>query len=108
MALAFRHIDASSAEETGIDGPGSGSDHRQNRAEDRLYDGNPWVAGMREIPQNGDRHLDDGCERSRDWSPQTDQKKYPGADSDDFQDGCQQRRCFTQLGDPKMDQRSAC
>ena len=72
MTLALRHIDASSAEETGIDGPGAGSDHRQNRAEDRLYDGNPWIAGMREKSRESDPNLHDGSQRSRHRGPQPD------------------------------------
>ena len=44
--LEFRDIDALPAEEPGIDRPGARSDHRQDGAEGRLYDGNPWIAGM--------------------------------------------------------------
>jgi len=95
------------AEEPGIDGPGARSDHRQSRAEDRLYDGNPWIAGMRGIPRVSDPHFNDGRQRSRHWSPQTDQKKNPSSGSNDLQDGRRQRRCFKQVGDPKMDERSA-
>ena len=95
------------AEEAGIDGPGARSDHRQNGTEDRLCDGCPWIARMREIPRESDPHFNDGRQRSRDWSPQTDQNKYPRNGSDDLQDGRHQRRCFKQAGDPKMDERTA-
>jgi hypothetical protein len=101
--LEFRQIDALPAEEPGIDGQGARSDHRQYGAEDCLYDGNPWIARMRGIPRESDPHLNDRCERSRQWGPQTDQEKYPGADSDDLQDDCREQRCFTQIGDPKID-----
>jgi hypothetical protein len=46
FVLEFRHIEALSAEEPGIDGPGARSDHHQNGPEDRLCEGNPWIAGM--------------------------------------------------------------
>jgi len=82
MPLEFRKIDALPAEEPGIDGPGARSDHRYNGAKDRLYDGNPWIARMREIPRESDPHPNDGCQRSRHWGPETDQKEYPRADSD--------------------------
>src|SRR5260370_5922159 len=101
--LEFRHIDVLPAEEPGIDGPGARSDHRQNGAENRVYGGNPWIARMREIPQKSNAHLNDGCHRTRPRGPQTRQKKYSRADSDDLQDACRQRSGFTQVGDPKMD-----
>ena len=107
-ALAFRHIDASPAEQPGIDGPGAGSDHRQNRAEDRLYEGNPWIAGMRDISRESDPNLHDGRERTRHRGPETDQKKYSRTDSDDLQDDRRQLRCFTHAGDSKTDQRNGC
>ena len=107
MPLEFRKIDALPAEEPGIDGPGARSDHRQNGAENRLQNGNPWIARMREKPQKSNAHLSDGCHRSRHWGPQTGQKKHPRADSDDLQDGCRQQRRFTQVGDPKMNERNA-
>jgi hypothetical protein len=108
MALALRNIDASSAEETGIDGPGAWSDHRQNRAEDRLSDGNPWIAGMREKSRESDPNSRDGSKRSHHRGPETDQKKYSRTDSDDLQDARRQLGCLTHAGDAKMDQRSAC
>jgi hypothetical protein len=91
------------AEEEGINGPGARSNHRQNGAENRLQDGNPWIVRMREVPHQGNANLNGGCQGSRQWSPQTDQKKYPRADSDGLQDDCRQRRVLTQIGDPKMD-----
>jgi hypothetical protein len=97
---AFWKIDVLPAEEPGINGPGAGSDHRQSRAEDRQYDGNPWIAGMRGITRVSDPRLNDGRQRSRHWSPQTDQKKYPRNGSNDLQG-------FKQVGDPKMDERNA-
>ena len=98
-------MDAPPAEQPGVDGPCARSDHRQNCAEDGLSNGNPRIAGMREIPRQGDPDLHDGCQHSRHWSPQTDQKEYPGGDPDDLQDDYRQRECFTQVGDPKMDER---
>jgi len=92
MPLAFRKIDVFPAEEPGIDGPGTRPDHRQNGTKHRLYDGNPWIAGMREKPRESDRHFSDSCQRSRHRRPQTNQKKYPRADSDDLQDDCRRRR----------------
>ena len=93
-------------EQPRIDRPGARSDHRQNGAEDRLYNGNPRIAGMRGILQASDPNLNDGCKRSRHWSPQTDQKKYSRADSDRLQDDHRQRSLFTQVGDPKIEERS--
>ena len=81
---AFSKIDVLPAEEAGIDGPGARSDHRQSRAEDRLYHSNPWIARMREIPRESDPYLNDGCQRSCHGSPQTDQKKYPRNGSNDL------------------------
>lgn len=60
---------------------------------------------MRDVPES-DPHFNDGCQRSRHWSPQTDQKKYPRNGSIDLQDGRYQRRLIKQVGDPKMDERS--
>jgi hypothetical protein len=103
---AFPKVDVLPAEEAGIDGPGAGSDHRQSRTEDRQYDGNPRIAGVRGIPRVSDPRLNDGCQRSRHRGPQADQKKYPRNSSHDMQDGRRQRRCFKQVGDPKMEERS--
>ena len=103
MALAFRHIDAPPAEQPGINGPGAGSDHRQNGSENCLYDGNPRIAGMREISRESDPNLHDGSQRSRHRGPQTDEKKYSRTDSDDLQDDCRERWRFTQADDPKTD-----
>jgi hypothetical protein len=106
-SLAFRHFDAPPAEEAGINGPGARSDHRQNGAEDRLWDGNARIAGMEEIPREGDPDLYDGCQPSRHRGPQADYKKYAGADSDDLQEEHGQRRRRSHAGDPKMDERYA-
>jgi hypothetical protein len=92
MPLAFRKIDVLPTEEPGIDGPRARPDHRQNGAKDRLYDGNPWIAGMREKRRARDRHFSDSCQRSRHRGPQTDQEKYPRADSNDLQGDYRQRR----------------
>ena len=78
-------IDAAPAKQPGVDGPCAWSDHRQDRAEDRLSDRNPWVAGMRKVTREGDPDFHDGCQRSRHQGPETDQKEYPGSNSNHLQ-----------------------
>jgi hypothetical protein len=73
----------------------------------RLDDSDPWIARMREIPRESDPHLNDGCQRSCHWSPQTDQKKYPRNHSDDLQDDDGHRRRCKNAGDPKVDEQTA-
>jgi len=101
---SFRESDAPSAEKAGIDGPDTRSDHCQDDAKERLYDGHPWIARLREKPRSGDPDLDDGCQRSRHGGPQTDQKKDPRTDPDDFRNDGSHRRCRRHAGDPEIDQ----
>ena len=102
---AFWKIDVLPAKEAGIDGPGARSYHRQSRAQGSQYGGNPGIARMRGIPRDSDPYLNDGCQRSCHWSPQTDEKKYPHSGSNDLEHGRRQRGCFKQAGDREVDER---
>ena len=66
---AFPKNDVLPAEEAGIDGPGAGPDHSQSGGQDRLHDGNPGIARMREIQRQSDPHFNDGRQRSRHRTP---------------------------------------
>ncbi len=74
--------DVFSAEKTGIDGPCTGSDHRDGGGECGERDRHPRVARRCERdPQFADRD-----HTSCDWSPQPGQEKYPGARGNDLWD----------------------
>ena len=62
------------AEEAGIDGPGTGSNHGQGGAEDRQDHVNPVIARLRE--NNPNLNDSDHCARQR--SPEADEQKCPG------------------------------
>lgn len=104
--LEFWKIDVLPAEQPRINGPGARSDHSQRCAEKCQHHGNPGIAGMREPSHQSDPHVHGGYQHSRNRAPQPEKKKYSRANSDDFQDDCCQRRSFTQVGAPKMDERN--
>jgi len=58
------------------------------------------------IPRVSDPRLNDGCQRSRHWSPQTDQKKYPRNGSNDLQDDDRHRGGRERAGDPELYKRN--
>src|SRR5579863_9576861 len=57
--------DVLSAEEAGIHGPGSRSDHRNRATEGSQRDRNPRITGIGQ----SDPHFDDGDNGSCDWGP---------------------------------------
>jgi hypothetical protein len=80
MPLALRNIDVLPAEEPGIDGAGTRSEHGQTGSKSRQDDGNPWISGARERYAR----LNNGDYRSRHWSPQTDEENHPRSGCNDL------------------------
>lgn len=65
LVLTVGTYDVLSAEEAGINGPGTRSDHGQCDAQGRQEDGDPRVTGMR----IGDPQLNHGHERTSQGRP---------------------------------------
>jgi hypothetical protein len=99
MFVSLR-FDVSSAEESGVNGPCSGPDHCSSTTEGGQNDRNPRVVQASDSNPN----FEYGNQRSNNWCPEANEKKYGGASRNHQWNRRGGKGCARKLEDPEADE----